>query len=263
MNCLVSIVMPAYNSGKYIKASIESVLNQTYSNWELLVVDDNSNDNTADIAKSFSENDSRIRYFKFIGNRGATEARNYAIRISRGKYISFLDSDDIWHSSKLEKHVEYMEKNQIYFSYTPYYRFTDDFKKPFALKVSDERYTYKKLLRKCNIGCLTVIYNQEKIGKINVPPLKRRNDYAIWLKALKKVNGEIYSEPLSYYRITPNSLSNIKKYRLIRYYYKVYRYSEKYGRIRSFYYMLRFTLVHVFRKKSLEPINFDVQNNKI
>ena len=119
MNDLVSIIMPSYNTAKYIEESIKTVLNQTYTNWELIIVDDCSTDDTDLIIKPYLE-DKRIKYLKNEKNSGAAVSRNYALREAQGKWIAFLDSDDLWHPEKLERQIEFMEENGYKFTYTDY-----------------------------------------------------------------------------------------------------------------------------------------------
>src|SRR5471030_150111 len=117
---LVSIIMPTHNSERYIEESINSVLNQTYKNWELIIVDDNSNDNTKNIVDNINKNCRKIKYTKFNENRGAAQARNEAINKAKGRFLAFLDSDDLWDEKKLETQVSFMLENNVHFSCTDY-----------------------------------------------------------------------------------------------------------------------------------------------
>ena len=150
---LVSIIMPSWNTGQFIAESIQSVLNQTYSNWELLIVDDCSNDNTDDIVLSFT--DQRIKYLKNEKNCGAALARNRAIKEAQGEWIAFLDSDDLWVSEKLEKQIEFMKKNEYIFSYHEYVKI-DEESKPLNIYVSGPKVvTKRKMYHYGYPGCIT------------------------------------------------------------------------------------------------------------
>ena len=160
---LVSIIMPNYNSEKYVKESIQSVLDQTYQNWELILVDDCSTDNSLEIVKSFG--DDRIKIFQNETNSGAAVSRNYALRMAEGKWIAFLDSDDLWSPEKLSLQIDFMVKNNYHFSYTPYSHI-DENSNPLNVEVTGPRKISKrKMFRYDYIGCLTVIYNREYVGR--------------------------------------------------------------------------------------------------
>ena len=161
---LVSIITPSYKSEKFISQTIESVLGQTYQNWEIIIVDDVSPDNSNKIIEEYSKKDSRIKLIKLEKNSGAAVARNIAIEESKGRYIAFLDADDIWKPEKLEKQIEFMRKNNYAFTYTAYEKVDENGvvfgKIGVPLKVS-----YNQLLRTCVIGCLTAVYDREKLAK--------------------------------------------------------------------------------------------------
>ena len=222
---LVSVIMPAYNAEKYIAEAIESVIAQTYTNWELIVVDDCSTDNTEKIVRGF--NDCRIVIIKNDRNSGPAVSRNKAIERAKGEYIAFLDSDDIWMSEKLNKQVLFMRKNDIGFSCTAYGKMNSNgtpMTKPVFpfLKAG-----YGKCLLYGNcIGNSTAVYRVRE-GKIYAPEIRKRNDFALWLKVLRR---EKYcyglKEILAYYRIRENSLSSDKK-SLIKYQWELYRKIEK------------------------------------
>ena len=177
---LVSIIMPYYNTAAYIKESIQSVLNQTYTNWELLIVDDCSTDSTDEVLETIK--DSRIRYFKNDKNSGAAVSRNKALREARGQWIAFLDSDDLWMPEKLEKQIYFMETNSYAFSYTNYEEIDADGNKT-GVKVSGpKKITKTGMFNYCWPGCLTVMYDAMKVGLIQIEDIKKNNDYAMWLK---------------------------------------------------------------------------------
>lgn len=224
MKPLVSVIMPNYNSEKYIKDSIESVLNQTYSNLELIIVDDISNDSSIKIIKEFVKSDKRVKFYQLDEKGGASKARNLAISKAKGKYVAFLDSDDLWKKEKLEKQINFMEENDIYFSYTDYEYIDENRKRVDKYRKCPSKVSYFKILLGCSVGCLTVVYNRKKVGLININKIDKRNDYAIWCKVLKKVRkGYKYDDILSYYRKSTSSLSSGKKYKLLKYHYDMHR----------------------------------------
>ena len=183
---LVSVIMPTYNCEKFIAESIQSVINQTVTDWELQIVDDCSTDNTAAIVKSFMEKYPNIHYTKLNKNGGPAVARTEAIRLSTGKYIAFFDSDDLWAEDKLEKQIAFMQKTGAKFSATGYDQMDEDGNSLHIALIPPAHCDYKKMLRLSNpIGNTTVMYDQEALGKYEVPPIKKRNDFALWLRILK------------------------------------------------------------------------------
>lgn len=216
---MVSIIMPTYNAGRYIKESIDSVLSQTYTNWELLIVDDCSTDDTESVVRSYK--DPRIRYMRNEHNLGAALTRNRAIREAKGKYIAFLDSDDMWKPEKLEKQIAFMEQEGVVMSYTPYYVLQPN-SKPALLRSCPPSINYRQLTRWNRIGCLTVIYDRETIGEIQLPDIRKRNDYALWLTITRKgFKAYRYNEPLAYYR-SHNGLTQGNKLAFLKYHYLLF-----------------------------------------
>lgn len=222
---LVSIIMPNYNCGKFIKETIESVINQTYENWEILFVDDCSTDNSIEIVKSF--NDARIKIFINKENTGAAVSRNCALREATGKWIAFLDSDDLWEKDKLEKQIEFMQNKGCYFSYTKY-KEIDEMSKDLGVIVSGPK-KFGKIgqFNYCWQGCLTVMYDAEKVGLIQIEDIKKNNDYAIWLKACKKAKCYLLPEVKAFYRKREGSISRQNKFSLIKHHYLLFRKGEK------------------------------------
>ena len=176
--------MPSYNCEKYIGKSIDSVLNQTYENWELLIVDDVSTDSTIDIIKQYMKNDSRIQLFEMLENSGAALCRNKAVEVARGEYIAFLDSDDIWTSDKLSLQLKFMSDNNYNITCTGYQQI--DISGKGRKFIPNNRVDYEGVLLSCPVGNSTVIYNCKNLGKIYTPNIRKRNDDALWLKILKK-----------------------------------------------------------------------------
>lgn len=241
----ISIITPLYNSEKYIANTIISVLNQTYKNWELLVVDDFSSDNSSNIVLEFMKNDSRIKLFRNQKNLGAAISRNIAIKNANGTYISFLDSDDEWHPKKLEKQIKFMTENNILFSYTNYFEKNN---KKLYLISGPKIVTPKKLNRACWMGCLTVIYNREEIGLVQIPDLKRRNDYALWLKIINKADCYLLSETLAFYNKRKNSISDINILKKMKYAFLIYRKISKKSKFVSYIYTLRTSFWSIAKK---------------
>lgn len=226
MSDLVSIIMPSYNTGRFISETIESVLAQTYSNWELIIVDDCSTDNTDEAVKDYLSDD-RIYYIKNDQNSGAAVSRNRALREAKGKWIAFLDSDDLWEPDKLNKQIAFMENNGYHFSYTNYVEI-DEESSPTGKRVTGpKRITKQGMYNYCWMGCLTVMYDAEAVGLIQIEDIKKNNDYAMWLKVCKKANCYLLDEILARYRKRSGSISNHGYIKLIKWHYKLYREAEK------------------------------------
>ena len=219
---LVSIIMPSYNTAGYIAQSVESVLAQTYPYWELIIVDDCSTDHTDDIIAPFLI-DSRIVYLKNESNSGAAVSRNRALQVAKGKWIAFLDSDDLWNPKKLEKQIIFMQENQYDFSYTDYSEIDESNNSLGKLVTGPDRITKFAMYAYCWPGCLTVMYNAEKIGLIQITPIRKNNDYAMWLKVIEKVNCYRLNENLASYRKRIGSISNHSYTKLIKWHYRLFK----------------------------------------
>ena len=216
---LVSIIMPNYNSEKYVGDTIKSVLAQTYQNFELLFVDDCSTDNSLEIVRAFE--DERIKILQNEKNSGAAVSRNYALREAKGRWVAFLDSDDLWEPYKLECQIDFMVKNGYDFTYT-HYRVCNDGEWEDFIRVSPKKVTRRKLYNYCYFSTITVVYNREKVGLLQIPDIKKRNDYALWLIALKNCDAYLYPEVMSYYIRHSGSLSTVPIKKLIKYHYQVF-----------------------------------------
>ena len=222
---LVSIVMPSYNTGKYIEASIESVLAQTYSNWELIIVDDCSTDNSDKIVAKYLA-DERIRYLRNEVNSGAAVSRNYALREAKGKWIAFLDSDDLWLPEKLEKQLQFMRERDYKFSYTDYKIQLNGRWLPYVY--TGPRVVNKRKMKDyCYFSTITVIYDQEHVGLIQIEPVRKNNDYAMWLKIIEKAKCYRFPECLSCYIKHDGSVSSGSKLKLIKHHYILWHVAEK------------------------------------
>lgn len=233
MDGLVSIIMPSYNTATYIAESIQSVLNQSYKDWELLIVDDCSMDNTDEVVKPFLT-DQRIRYWKNERNSGAAVSRNRALQEARGKWIAFLDSDDLWRSDKLEKQIHFMENNGYHFSYTNYAEIDAEDKRNGIIVTGPKIITKTGMYNYCWPGCLTVMYDAEMVDLIQIADIKKNNDYAMWLKVCRKADCYLLDEELALYRrgrVGSVSTHSIKT--MIGWHYKLYREAEKENPITS------------------------------
>lgn len=231
---LVSVIMPTYNCGRFIAESVQSVLGQTMPDWELQIVDDASTDNTQKVLEPYSEKYPKIRYTRLPQNLGPAAARTEAIRRAAGKYIAFLDSDDLWTPEKLEKQIKFMERTGAKFSATAYERMDEDGKPQGVTLYPPEKTDYRKMIRLSDpIGNLTVMYDQEALGKYEVPPIQKRNDFALWLQILKDTDYCCgMQEPLAWYRVRTSSVSS-NKLGLVKYHWQLYHDIEKLGILRS------------------------------
>ncbi|MBM7606285.1 glycosyltransferase involved in cell wall biosynthesis [Metabacillus crassostreae] len=243
---LVSVIMPAYNCGEFIGFSLDSVIDQTYRNWEVIVVDDCSKDNTEEIIKEYILKDSRIKYYRLPTNSGAALARNKAIEHARGKYIAFLDSDDVWRNDKLTKQITFMKLNDYNFTCTSYSKIDELGNDLNRIIRTKSRRDYEGILKTCP-GNSTIVYNAEQLGKFKIPNIKKRNDYVLWLQVIKK-EKYLYGleESLSSHRIRSNAISS-KKSSLISYHWKVYREIEDLSIMKSCFLIMYWVFATLFK----------------
>ena len=249
MNELVSIIMPSYNCGKYVEETIRSVQAQTYEKWEIIFVDDCSTDDSVNRVQALQAADNRIRIYRNAVNLGAAVSRNCALREAKGKWIAFLDSDDLWHPQKLENQVRFMEENGYAFSYTGYQEI--DFNgKLTGISVSGPKHITKKgMFSFCWPGCLTVMYDREKIGLLQIADIKKNNDYAMWLKVCRKADCYLLNECLAKYRRgRVGSVSSHSIITMIKWHYKLWREAERKNLIASLWWT-GVNLVCGFHKK--------------
>lgn len=225
-NNLVSIITPTYNCGKYIGETIKSVLAQTYTNWEMLIIDDCSTDNTREIVANFK--DLRIKYYCLDNNSGAAICRNTALKMARGRWIAFLDSDDVWLPRKLDQQIKFMIDNNYYFTYHDYSEIDESGNVQRGYITGPNHIGKLKMLSYCWPGCLTVMYDRIKVGLIQIEPIKKNNDYALWLKIIRRVDCHLLNERLAFYRKRQGSISNHSYRSLIRWHYKLFNFAEKY-----------------------------------
>ena len=223
METLVSIITPTYNSEKYIAQTIRSVQSQSYSNWEMIIVDDCSSDKTESIIMDFINNDSRISFYQLQKNSGAGVARNQAVDLAKGRYIAFLDSDDLWKPEKLQKQITFLELNNLPFTFS-FYECIDEEGAPLNLRVeAPKTLKYWQLFFSNFVGNLTGVYDTHFFGKIPISNIRKRQDWMVWLTVLKKVRfAEVVPESLAFYRVRKDSIS-ASKWKLIQHNFAVYR----------------------------------------
>lgn len=249
---LVSIIMPSWNTGKFITETIQSVINQTYTDWELLIVDDCSTDNTEEIVVSFK--DDRIKYFHNKKNSGAALTRNRAMRKARGEWIAFLDSDDLWMPEKLEKQIAFMKKNGYTLSYTEYEKI-DEESKPLNIYVSGpEKVNKRKMYNYDYIGQLTMMYSAKKYGLIQIKDIKKNNDYAIRLQLYKKPSTCAYllKENLAKYRVRKVSISHDKFKRKFKSHYDLFHMCDEKPAVVALWYACWNMFFGLLKKKKYE-----------
>lgn len=241
MDDLVSIITPAYNAEKYIKQAIESVISQTYKNWELIIVNDFSNDNTRLIIEQYSKKDERIKLINQEANKGIAITRNTALKYARGRYVAFLDSDDLWKEDKLLKQIKFMNNNNSYFTFTKYELINETGEKLNKTFKIPQTLEYKNLLNLNSIGCLTVVIDRKKIKKIHFP-LVNHEDYATWLNILKEgFNAHGIDEVLACYRKGDTSISS-NKLKTLGWTWKIYRNNQNLNILLSIKSMSLFTI---------------------
>jgi glycosyltransferase involved in cell wall biosynthesis len=245
---LVSVIMPAFNSEDFISRAIDSILRQTFEDWELIVVDDFSLDSTKKIVDEYAELDRRVKLVELKDNAGAAAARNVAIMAAKGRYISFLDSDDSWLPTKLEKQLSFMKNNDIAFSYSAYEKI--DIQGSVVGKVNvPKKVCYQDLLKVCSIGCLTVMYDTEKLGKVYMPLIRKRQDVGLWLRMLRDIPYAYgLDEVLAQYQLRPNSISS-NKLSAASYTWRLYRDVEKLSMPVAAYYFAHYAFNGVLRTR--------------
>lgn len=232
---LISIITPTWNCALFISETIRSVREQTYQNWEMIISDDCSTDNTKDVIASYLEIDNRIKYICNDKNSGAAITRNNALKVARGKWIAFLDSDDLWMPDKLEKQLKFMVEHNYYFSYTSYCEINEQSEETGILISGPKHVTRAGMYAFCWPGCLTVMYNREHVGLIQIADIKKNNDYAMWLKVCKKSDCYLLDECLAKYRRgRVGSISTHGYATLIKWHYKLFREAEGMNPISSF-----------------------------
>lgn len=247
-NTLVSIITPSYNSEKFIAQTIESVLAQSYPNWEMIIIDDLSQDKSTEIIKKYMLHESRIKFVSLDKNSGPAIARNRGIEEAKGRYIAFLDADDIWLPHKLERQITFMSQYDLAFTYSSYH-LIDEENNNLGTFTTKEYVRYTDLLKTCSIGCLSAIYDVKKLGKVYMPLIRKRQDYGLWLKILREVKETRgILEPLAVYRILKNSVSS-NKLKAAQYQWKIYREIEELNILKSLYYFIHYAVNGVLKYK--------------
>jgi teichuronic acid biosynthesis glycosyltransferase TuaG len=244
---LVSIITPSYNSEKFISKTINSILNQTYNNWELLITDDCSTDETLNIIRSFQENDNRIKLFKLAANKGAGVARNNSIEKAKGRFIAFLDSDDQWKPNKLEIQIDFMLSNSLALTYSGYDVINEN-----GIYLKNIRppkvVNFQKIISNNYIGCLTAVYDTKIIGKHYMPKIRRRQDWVLWINIIKIIRETKGIEnSLAIYTDRKNSISD-NKFLMLKYNWQVYSKYLRYNNVKSIILIFNF-LIHYAIKK--------------
>ena len=237
MNFLVSIITPCYNSSAFISQTINSVLSQTYTNWEMIIVDDCSTDNSAEIIKKYCDKDPRIKYLKTdIASGSPTKPRNMGILNAKGRFIAFLDSDDIWVSNKLELQLPLFRDNNVAIVYSYYEKMSENGIYTGRVIKSNTYHTYKTLLYGNEIGCLTAIIDVGKTGKCYFQNIGHE-DYALWLSILRtNFIAKGVQCVLGFYRVRKSSVSS-NKIKVISWVWHIYYKVEKLPIIVSLFYL--------------------------
>lgn len=234
----VSIITPTFNSAKYIAETIQSVQKQTYSNWEMIIVDDGSKDQTVEIIQNFMEEDHRIHLIQMAKNSGPAKARNKGIEKAQGHYMTFLDADDLWFPDFIENSIQTIKETGIHFVFSSYRRSNENLEFVYSDFIVPKKVTYTDILKTNSISCLTAFVDIKILGKKTMPEIFKRQDMGLWLKYLKEIPFAYgIQEPKAIYRIRENSLSR-NKTNLLKYQWQFYREVEKLDLFQSVYYML-------------------------
>lgn len=244
---LVTVIMPVYNAERYMQQSIESIIAQTYQNWELLIVDDGSTDSSVQIMQKYCSRDRRIQMIPSTGNEGVASARNKGIQTAKGEYIAFLDSDDLWKAEKLEIQIHYMQEHNCGFVYSAYD--VIDEKNVYQKTITPywDKVSYKKLLNTNIIACCTAVIKSEYI-KDNLMPQLKHEDYATWLNILKnhQLIAECVPGILASYRLVKGSVSS-NKIKTIGWNWRIYRYNQQLGFLQSVRQIISFICMTGFK----------------
>lgn len=247
MEALVSIITPTFNSANFIAETIASVQNQTYSNWEMIIVDDGSNDATESIIQNILLKDDRIQFYKLDKNSGPAVARNTAIEKAKGHYITFIDADDVWFPTFIETSVKTIKEQNVSFVFSSYKRANEALEFIYSDFIVPQKVTYTDILKSNSISCLTAFVDIKILGKKQMPLIRKRQDMGLWLQYLKIIPFAYgIQEPQAIYRIRENSLSR-KKSDLIKYQWQFYREVEQLNLLQATYYMLHW-MYHGFMK---------------
>lgn len=251
----VSIITPSYNCASFIGKTIKSIQNQTYTDWELLITDDCSSDNSREVIESYVNRDPRVKLLVLDKNSGAGVARNNSIKEAKGRYIAFCDSDDRWYPDKLEKQLAYMRAKNCAVSHTSYMT-CDENDRITGIVICRKKETLSSMCKDDKMGFLTVIYDTDKVGKVYMPELRKRQDWALKLKILS-ICGNAWGmkEPLAYYRKRSDSISSNKR-SLVKYNIAVYHEVLGWSKIKShLYFYFIFMPTHLTKLLYLKYLN--------
>src|SRR5690625_536608 len=245
IQALVSVITPAYNAERFIAEAIESVQKQTYEHWEMIIVDDQSKDQTVQIVKQYVEVDDRIKLIQLEENSGSAVARNTAMDHAQGRYLAFLDSDDRWLREKLEKQLAFMQQNDLAFTFTKYVRTKEDGQETNGISAAPVKVGYDDLMKHCVIGCLTVMLDKDKIGDERMVNIRTRQDYAFWLAITKKgFYAYCLPEVLAQYRLVADSISS-NKLKAAKQNWYLYRQIEKQPLHKAMWYFSHYAITSV------------------
>lgn len=232
----VSIITPSYNSATYIPDTIKSVMSQTFKDWEWIITDDKSTDNTVSIIENLY--DPRIILIKSTKNAGAGDARNSSLRKATGRYITFIDADDVWEPNFLKEMVDFIKNKNTELVYSNYARCDEHLNPKLADFQADKIVTYENLLKTCRLSLLSSMYDSQRVGKEFFPTESKREDHVMWLNLLKKIpNGLPLAKTMAKYRMHPSSISRNKK-NIIKDQYLVYKDHMHFSTVKSFYYTI-------------------------
>lgn len=232
MSELVSIITPAYNAASYIGEAIDSVLAQEYDSWEMLVIDDASEDDTSRIVASYA--DDRIVCHRMERRSGIAACRNQALRMAKGRWMAFLDADDKWMSDKLSRQISFMQQRNCHFSYTGYYECEETLDAVRYYVDGPGRINRLSMYLFCWQGCLTVMYDRAVVGLVQIEELEKNNDYAMWLQVIRKSDCLLLDKPLACYRRHEGSITYRPFWQMIVWHYRLFRQADKRGRVSSF-----------------------------
>ncbi|MDR0295626.1 MAG: glycosyltransferase family 2 protein [Prevotellaceae bacterium] len=239
---LVSIITPVYNASRFLEQAAQSVFEQSYANWEWILVDDCSTDNSWGILQELEKKENRIEIYKNSTNLKSGITRNFAIKQAAGRFIAFLDSDDIWHKDKLKTQIKFMLDNSYYFSHTSFGYLDEQGNKIKSTFHVSPVVDYQHLLKCTEIGCLTAIYDAGEIGKFYMSEHARKQDYALWLSILKSgINSYGLDIELAYYRQVKNSATS-KKHKLILKHISFLKETQGFSTIKALYYTMYWML---------------------
>lgn len=246
----VSIITANYNCENFVGQTIDSVLNQKFRDWEYIIADDGSTDNSIAIIEQKFKELQNVKLIKLKSNSGPAYARNQALNLAQGRYISFIDSDDLWKDNFLQEMIDFMENKEIVFAYSSYYRISENGQKIDQYNVP-KKVSYNSILKSCPICPLTAIYDSSSIGKMPIPEIPKREDYGLFIDIIKKTKyAYALQKPLAYYRIREGSVSS-NKISIAKKQWDVYRKYEKLSFLKSLYYFVNYVQLSFVKYKGI------------